>query len=90
MITNPTTALLNSGNQEITYTAFHKAKSIYNSSSERLDIDYGVDQQRVRSQLYTGHLFLQKTKYFAASYEKETTPSGETREINYISTQPAY
>ena len=83
-IYSPSAELLNSGNQEVEYTAFHKASTIYNSSSERLVIDYGVDQQRMRSRFYTGHVFLQKTKYFAANYEKEVTPS-KTREINYIS-----
>jgi len=46
---------------------------------------YGVDNQRIRSQFYHGHFFLQKTKYFATNYEKEIT-STKTREINYIST----
>ena len=54
-------------------------------SGQCWDIDYGVDNQRMRSRFYTGHIFLQKTKYFANNYEKEVTTS-KTREINYIST----
>jgi len=70
----------------LTYTAFHKAKYIDNSSNQHLDILYGVDQQRIRTQFYdAGSSLPQKTKYFAASYEKEITPRS-TREINYINT----
>jgi len=76
--------LMNSGNQQISYTAFHKADTIHNDSNQRLVIDYGVDQQRTRTRLYDNNQ-LQKTKYFAASYEKEVSASN-TREINYIST----
>ena len=47
-------------------------------------IRYSVDNQRIRSQYYENNQ-LQKTKYFAANYEKEITPA-KTREINYIST----
>ena len=85
IITYPGQELLNSGNQEIEYTAFNKAAIIYNNSSQRLVIDYGVDQQRMRSRFYTGHIFLKKTKYFATNYEKEVI-SDTIREINYIST----
>jgi len=84
-IYSPSAALLNSGQQEVEYNAFHKTSTLYNNQSQRLVIDYGVDQQRMRTRFYTGHFFLQKTKYFAANYEKEVT-STTTREINYIST----
>jgi len=76
--------LMNSGNQQISYTAFHKADTIHNDSNQRLVIAYGVDQQRIRTRFYDNNQ-LQKTKYFAASYEKEDA-SGNTCEINYIST----
>ena len=75
---------MNSGNQQISYTAFHKADTIHNDSNQRLVIDYGVDNQRTRTRFYDNDQ-LQKTKYFAASYEKEVS-AGNTREINYIST----
>ena len=84
-IYSPSAALLNSGHQEVEYNAFHKATTVYNNQSQRLVIDYGVDQQRMRTRFYYGHFFLEKTKYFAANYEKEVTSSA-TREINYIST----
>jgi hypothetical protein len=72
-INAPTPELLNSGNQQVEYNTFHKATSIYNNQSQRLSIDYGVDQQRMRTRFYEGHFFLKKTKYFAANYEKEVT-----------------
>ena len=84
-ITTPSTALLNSGHQEVEYNAFHKTSTLYNNQSQRLVIDYGVDQQRMRTRFYKGHIFLEKTKYFAANYEKEITEKS-TREITYINT----
>ena len=84
-ITEPTNVLINSGHQEVEYNGFNKATTIYNNQSQRLVIDYGVDNQRMRTRFYKGHIFLDKTKYFAANYEKEVT-SSTTREINYIST----
>ena len=68
----PTPELENAGYQEIEYNSFNKASVIKNNQSQRLVIDYGVDQQRTRTRFYKGHIFLEKTKYFAAGYEKET------------------
>jgi hypothetical protein len=40
------------GNQEVTYTAFHKADTIRNlKTNQHLLIDYGIDHQRMCSRL---------------------------------------
>ncbi|MCL2041841.1 MAG: hypothetical protein FWG84_07375 [Bacteroidales bacterium] len=84
-IDSSTYILSNSGNQTVSYTAFHKADTIKNlKTNQHLIITYGVDNQRTRTRLYDENI-LQKTKYFATNYEKEITLK-TTREINYIST----
>ena len=84
-ITNPLEILQESGEQTIIYNSYHKTTQI-TQENRQLKIEYGVDQQRIRSLYYESNQ-LKKTKYFAASYEKEIEHTTEkTKNINYIST----
>lgn len=72
--------------QEISYTAFQKAATIGESSitgGPYLEIQYGADYERRKTQRYQGRLGLAETKYFIGNYEKQII-NGITRELHYI------
>jgi len=84
-ITNALPVLAQSGNQTITYNSYYKTKDI-TQDIHKLNIEYGPDQQRIRTRYYENNQ-LKKTKYFVASYEKEVNhATGKTKDIHYIST----
>jgi len=76
--------------QFITYTAFNKISSVaqgINKSNitHRYNIEYGLDQQRIKSQYYdNGKLRL--TRYYFGSYEKDIDEFGNITETDYIYT----
>ena len=59
-----------SGDQQISYTAFNKVKSI-TQGDYRLDIEYGADRQRVKTELREDNVLI-KTVIFAGNYERIT------------------
>ncbi|MDL2323157.1 hypothetical protein LJC52_04130 [Bacteroidales bacterium OttesenSCG-928-A17] len=67
--------------QEITYTDFKKLQSIEQGST-LMNITYGVDRQRVKSQLTGPGTSL--TRYYLGDYEEEVIDSNITRKIHYI------
>jgi YD repeat-containing protein len=84
--------LLNWRGQTIEYTAFHKASNIkdtimnettMNDEALELDIIYGPEQQRWKSELQKDGTIV-KTTIFAGDYEK-ITENGITRHLYYIS-----
>ncbi len=80
-ITGTTPNIIPSLQQDIDYTAFNMVQKI-EEGANKLEFVYGVDNQRLKTQLYSGGT-LTKTKYFAANYEEEITPTN-TRKIHYI------
>ncbi|GAB6010243.1 polymorphic toxin type 23 domain-containing protein [Dysgonomonas reticulitermitis] len=81
-----TNGLISTEDQVITYTAFNKAASISDkvgTDSLLLDITYGPDRQRWKSELKKNNA-LQKTIIFAGDYEV-VTENGVTRQLYYIS-----
>jgi RHS repeat-associated protein len=79
--------LLNWRGQTIEYTAFHKASNIkdttMNDEALELDIIYGPEQQRWKSELKKDGIVIKNT-IFAGDYEK-ITENGITRHLYYIS-----
>jgi RHS repeat-associated protein len=79
--------LLNWRGQTIEYTAFHKASNIKdtteNDEALELDIIYGPEQQRWKSELKKDGIVIKST-IFAGDYEK-ITENGITRHLYYIS-----
>jgi RHS repeat-associated protein len=71
--------------QNITYNRFNKVEAIqHNNQGLRLNITYGPDEQRIKSEFYTNNV-LNKTKYFiGGDYEVEKLPNGTERRIHYL------
>jgi len=70
-----------SQNQNIVYNDFEKASSV-EEGNYRLALQYGVDNQRVKTFLYENNVLI-KEKHFSANYEKVI--SGQSvRELHYI------
>ncbi|MDL2323358.1 FG-GAP-like repeat-containing protein [Bacteroidales bacterium OttesenSCG-928-A17] len=67
--------------QAISYTDFKKVKSVTENDKD-LFITYGIDQQRIKSELTTSSGGL--TRYYLGNYEEEVK-NGITRKIHYIS-----
>jgi len=68
-------------NHAIAYNESGRATSI-EEGAYRLTLDYGVDDQRVKTSLYENGTLI-KEKRFASGYEKEIV-GNSTREISYI------
>jgi len=79
-----TTSMIPSFEQNIEFNNFNKIAKI-EENTHKLTFDYGIDHQRIKTQLYENNLLV-KTKYFLGSYEKEVDATGKVKEINYIST----
>jgi len=80
-----TAGLLSENEQNITYNAFKKAKQItesYNGQTHKLDIIYGPDQQRWKTELRKSNT-LSKTSIYAGNYEKIIEGS-ITRQLYYL------
>jgi RHS repeat-associated protein len=71
--------------QDITYNRFNKVEEIkHTNQGLRLNIFYGPDEQRIKSEFYTNNV-LNKTKYFiGGDYEVEKLPNGSERHIHYL------
>jgi RHS repeat-associated protein len=81
-----TGGLISAEEQNIAYTAFNKASNIkekVNSDSYELNIVYGPDQQRWKSELKKNSA-VTKTTIYAGDYEK-ITENGITKQLYYIS-----
>ncbi len=82
--------IVSSDQQVIDYTAFNKVnyikeKPMPGSSTlyeKELYFTYGADNQRVKTD-YKNNQIIEKTKYFAGNYEKDSTAQG-IRELHYI------
>ncbi|MDR0863722.1 MAG: FG-GAP-like repeat-containing protein, partial [Candidatus Symbiothrix sp.] len=70
-----------SSNQAITYTDFKKVKTIF-ESGKMLTIDYGTDEQRIKSVL-TKPGTAALTRYYMGDYEEEVQ-NGNVKKIHYI------
>jgi RHS repeat-associated protein len=80
-----TNGLISAEEQEILYTAFNKAyniKEIVNDDAYELNITYGPDQQRWKSELKKNNV-ITKTTIYAGDYEK-ITENGVTRQLYYL------
>lgn len=69
--------------QEITYTAFMQPQTI-SENNDVLTYDYGVDYNRIKSELRQGGSVIRTRYYFEAGFEKDIT-GGASRYIQYIS-----
>jgi RHS repeat-associated protein len=74
--------------QHVQYNLSNKVKQVSNNLGYMLSIEYGPDEQRIKSEYYipSGNTsVLAKTKYFVGSdYEVETTPNGGERFLHYL------
>ncbi|MDL2256804.1 hypothetical protein LJC06_01205, partial [Bacteroidales bacterium OttesenSCG-928-I14] len=68
-------------NQTIKYTDFKKVKEI-SQNGNKLALQYGVDEQRVKT-IYTPAVGSSLTRYYMGNYEEEIRGTS-TRKINYI------
>ncbi|MBK6379296.1 MAG: VCBS repeat-containing protein [Chitinophagaceae bacterium] len=72
--------------QQITYTPFLKTATIGEGQlygGPYIEYTYGPEYERVKSELWQGHLGLTETKYYLGNYEKQIK-NGVTREIHYV------
>lgn len=73
--------------QHIIYNIFNKVSEItHTNQGLRYTIDYGPDEQRVKSQYFINNNVLQETKYYVGGdYEEEVNGSGVvTRRLHYL------
>ncbi len=77
--------------QAITHTEFNKVKTValkdlQNKQLKKLDISYGVDQQRRLTEFFAADGVTSNLKrYYFDNYEEEVKGDGTTRTIHYIS-----
>ena len=71
--------------QDITYNSFNKVQQLtHTKQGLRLEIMYGPDEQRVKSDFYVNNV-LAKTKYFVGGdYEVEVLPDNSERRLHYL------
>ncbi len=71
--------------QSITYNRFNKIQQLtHTKQGLRLEIKYGPDEQRVKSDFYVNNV-LAKTRYFVGGdYEVEKLPDGSERRLHYL------
>ena len=74
--------------QRVTYNPFNKVKQVFNNLGYMLSIEYGPDEQRIKSEFYTPSgtaSVLTKTKYFIGDdYEVEISPNGTESHLHYL------
>ncbi|MBU1721079.1 MAG: VCBS repeat-containing protein, partial [Bacteroidetes bacterium] len=71
--------------QTITYTSFNKVAHIEEEGGFKMDIEYGVGNQRIKTELrHMEHDELIKRKYFIGNLEIEEFPDGSWRKLYHI------
>ena len=82
-ITNPTT-VIPTFRQEVTYTPFHKVKTI-RENDKMITFAYRADDQRGMAQYADTTGLLLRTRYYAGSYEKTVdAATGSVQQVCYI------